>query len=196
MKLKAVFLDQDGALIPDISADSNEKIELNERFIEGLQLLQSHGYLLVIVSNPSGKTVDLDASAQLEEFKKSIIRSCSKFGIYLDGFYYGPPREGDFTMVSREASLTGDPQADVVLKASGDMDIDLSKSWMIGDIVSDVEAGKKAGCNAVLVADDITQKHKGLVAAKDLADAARKIVKESSRLRRKRSRSMAASSAQ
>ena len=175
MKLKAVFLDRDGALIPDTPLDKNEKIQLNERFIEGLQLLQSYGYLLVIVSNAAGINNHGIASEHLEDFKKNIIKSCSKMGIYLDGFYYGPHNSGN----NQPGERITDAAGGIIHKAAGDMDIDLSASWMIGDIVSDVQAGKQAGCKAVLVQNGKPVQQNGIVAAKDLADAARKIVRES-----------------
>jgi histidinol phosphatase-like enzyme len=71
------------------------------------------------------------------------------------------------------------------MRAAGDMDIDLSMSWMIGDIIGDVEEGQRAGCKTVLVAEGKT-KAEGMVAARDLADAARKIVKQSGVAARKK----------
>lgn len=173
MKLKAVFLDRDGALIPELPNENNTKAELNEKFIEGLQLLQSYGYLLVIVSNQSGK-IDAVSLEKLDEFKKNIIRSCSQMGIYLDGFYYGPTDKENSGNADTESKFN-DAGSNILMQAAGDMDIDLSMSWMIGDIISDVEAGERAGCKGVLVAAG-KPKPNGRVAARDLADAAKKIV--------------------
>lgn len=79
MKLKAVFLEKDGNIISDAAnTDSTElnSVSLSERVVEGLQLLQSYGYLIVIVSNN-----------QMAKMKKNIKGVCSNIGIYLDGFY-------------------------------------------------------------------------------------------------------------
>ena len=55
MKFKAVFLDKDGTIIPDVPYNVDvSKISLSESVVEGLQLLQSGAYLLVVVSNQSG----------------------------------------------------------------------------------------------------------------------------------------------
>ena len=52
MKLKAVFLDKDGSVIPNIPHNTDEsKVTLNDGVVEGLQMLQSYGYLLVMVSH-------------------------------------------------------------------------------------------------------------------------------------------------
>ena len=152
MKLKAVFLDKDGTIIPDIPHNvDTSRIEMSEGVVEGLQLLQSHGYLLVIVSNQSGIAHGYFTVEQLDGVKEKINTLCSRIGIYLDGFYYCPHHP--------EASVSGykvncecrKPQPGMLLKAAGDMDIDLSRSWMVGDILHDVEAGNRAGCKTVLI---------------------------------------------
>lgn len=150
MKLKAVFLEKDGSIITDASnADITDlnSVSLSERVVEGLQLLQSYGYLIVIVSND-----------QMAKVKKNIKGVCSKIGIYLDGFYR--------------------PQ--LLKKAAGDMDIDLSSSWMIGDLENDVEDGRNAGCRTIYI-DNGKGRTQGAglnpqYQATDLADAARYIL--------------------
>jgi HAD superfamily hydrolase (TIGR01662 family) len=166
MKLKAVFLDKDGTLIPDIpyNVDVN-KVTLSEGVIEGLQTLQSHGYLLLIVSNQSGIEQGFFSEEQLNAVKERLSGMCLKMGIYLDGFYN-----------------CGNPDSGILLAAADDMDIDLTRSWMIGDILNDVEAGNKAGCKSVLIHNgNETEWTPGEnripeYFAKDLAEAARYIV--------------------
>ena len=148
MKLKAVFLDKGRSIIPEFSENTdNNPLPLSEKVVEGLQLLQSYGYLLVIVSNN-----------RLGRVKKRIKEVCSKIGIYLDGFYR--------------------PQ--LLKEAAGDMDIDLSNSWMIGDIENDVEEGKNAGCRTIFIKNGKSWTSGvgsvPLYEASDLADAARYIL--------------------
>ena len=171
MKHKAVFLDKDGNLLPNITAPSaSRKVDLNGRFIEGLQLLQSYGYLLVVVSN--------EAPEQVEAVKNTISALCKKMGIYLDGFYYCP-HHSSWSNSAKDCDCMK-PAPGLLLKAAGDMDIDLSESWMIGDLISDVETAKNAGCNTVLVKNNKKQlsddSKTDAYQAKDLADAARKIL--------------------
>lgn len=166
MKHKAVFLDKDGHLLPNVTASGDKnKVSLNGRLIEGLQLLQSYGYLLVVVSN--------EAPEQVEAVKHTISSQCKKMGIYLDGFYSCPHH-------ATLSNSPGDcncmkPLPSLLFKAAGDMDIDLSASWVIGDLLHDVETAKNAGCNTVLVNKD-TRNDVASYKAKDLADAARKIL--------------------
>lgn len=185
MKLKAVFLDKDGTLIPDIpyNVDVN-KVTLSEGVIEGLQILQSHGYLLVVVSNQSGIARGFFSVEQLNAVRERISRMCSKMGIYLDGFYYCPHHpEGVVAGYDQECDCRK-PDPGMLLKAANDMDIDLETSWMIGDILNDVEAGNRAGCKSILINNgNETEWTPGgnrlpEYFAKDLAEAAKYIVAE------------------
>src|SRR5688572_13545273 len=91
MKLKAVFLDKDGTIIPDYPYNvDTSKITLSDRVVEGLQLLQSNGYLLIIVSNQAGLAYGYFTVEELQMVKETISAICLKMGIYLDGFYYCP----------------------------------------------------------------------------------------------------------
>jgi D,D-heptose 1,7-bisphosphate phosphatase len=183
MKLKAVFLDKDGTLIPDVpyNVDTN-LISLSDGVVEGLQLLQSYGYLLVIVSNQSGLAYGYFTVEQLDGVKEAIRKMCSRIGIYLDGFYYCPHHpNGTVTSFAAECDCRK-PQPGLLFKAAGDMDIDLSSSWMIGDILHDVEAGNRAGCKTILIDNgNETEWERGVARipqyqAKDLAEAARFIL--------------------
>lgn len=183
MKLKAVFLDKDGTIIPDIPYNVDEnRISLSEGVVEGLQLLQSYGYLLVIVSNQSGIAYGYFTVDQLNSVKNALNRMCSKLGIYLDGFYYCPHHPHGTVANFAEECACRKPQPGLLLKAAGEMDIDLSSSWMIGDILHDVEAGNRAGCKTILINNgNETEWVPGdarvpQFEAKDLAEAARYIL--------------------
>lgn len=184
MKLKAVFLDKDGALIPEISTAHNvDMAELNEPFVEALQLLQSYGYLLVIVSDQTG--TNNDSQDTPEHFRNAIVSSCSRLGIYLDGFYYSDHHPK--TLVADSASLQSRQEPELLLQAANDMDIDLSASWLVGDCLNKVEAAKITGCNTLLVSDDgtpvsVTDR------ARDIAEAARKIINRNAARRKGTSR--------
>jgi D,D-heptose 1,7-bisphosphate phosphatase len=183
MKLKAVFLDKDGTLIPDIPYNvDTKKVTLSDGVVEGLQVLQSHGYLLVVVSNQSGIARGYFSIEQLNAVKERITRMCSNVGIYLDGFYYCPHHpDGIISGYDQECDCRK-PNPGLLLKAANDMDIDLSSSWMIGDILHDVEAGHRAGCKSILINNgNETEWKPGEYRmpeffAKDLTEAAKYIV--------------------
>jgi histidinol-phosphate phosphatase family protein len=179
MKLKALFLDKDGTVIPNIplKVDPN-KVSLKDPVVEGLQMLQSNGYLLVMVSNQPHETQNYFTTEQEKSEENALSRMCARMGIYLDGFY-SPEQVAVNKNMARE-QVKAEPG--LLLKAANDMNIDLSSSWMIGDIVTDVETGNRAGCRSILVnkndgangePDSI---RKPEYTTDDFADAARHII--------------------
>ncbi len=149
---KAIFLDKDGTLIPDIPYNVNpDLITLSETAIPALRLLKNENYLLIVISNQSGVARGYFTEKDLEPVSKKISDLLAKNDILIDGFYYCPHHEkGSVT----EYSITCDcrkPLPGLILKAAKDFSANLSKSWMIGDILNDVEAGKAAGCRTVLI---------------------------------------------
>lgn len=183
MKFKAVFLDKDGTLIPNIPYNvETGLISLSDGVVEGLQLLQSYGYLLVVVSNQSGIARGYFTDEHLDEVRATLNALCMKLGIYLDGFYYCPHHPEGTVDGYNHLCDCRKPEPGMLLQASEQMNIDLSRSWMIGDILHDVEAGNRAGCKTVLINNGnetewIPGSHRvPEYFAKDLADAAKYIV--------------------
>lgn len=152
MKHKAVFLDKDAIFAQVINTSTRTADNgLNDDTIEGLQRLQSYGYLLVVVYNQSGLPDGNGTSEDLSEVKNSLYNSFAHLGIYLDGFYHCPndPLRTDYghkTKCDKRKPVPG-----LILRAIDEMEIDLSRSWMIGDILNDVEAGHRAGCKAIMI---------------------------------------------
>lgn len=78
-------------------------------------------------------------------------------GVYLDAIYYCPhhPHKG-YEGEVRELKIDCEcrkPNPGMLLKAVEDFNIDLSQSWMIGDGVNDIKAGKAAGCRVSLIGE-------------------------------------------
>ncbi|MDQ2752365.1 MAG: HAD family hydrolase [Bacteroidota bacterium] len=149
---KAIFIDKDGTLIPDIPYNVNPKlITLSNTAIPALQLLQKQTYLLIVISNQSGVARGYFKEEELQNVSDAITTLLSKEGITVNGFYYCPHhKEGTV----KEYTLNCDcrkPKPGLILKAVKDFSIDVTQSWMIGDILNDVEAGKAAGCKTVLL---------------------------------------------
>lgn len=142
---KAIFIDKDGTLIPDIPYNVNpELITISADAIEGLKKLHNSGYLLVIISNQSGISkgyFEPEALRKVENKLKSLLRAEN---IKLSGFYFCPHQPQDSCDCRK-------PKPGLILKAAQELEIDVSQSWMIGDILNDVEAGNRAGCNTILI---------------------------------------------
>jgi D-glycero-D-manno-heptose 1,7-bisphosphate phosphatase len=149
---KAVFLDKDGTLIPDLPYNVNpDLISLQPDVVEGLQLLQELGYLLIIVSNQSGVAKGYFKEEDLQGVLQKIKVLLLSHHITIDGFYYCPHYPGAIIEAYAKICDCRKPAPGLLLKAAAELNIDLSQSWMIGDILNDVEAGKRAGCKTVLI---------------------------------------------
>lgn len=152
MTNQAVFLDKDGTLIKDVPYNVNpDLIELTYGAIEGLQLLQSFGYKLIVISNQSGVARGYFSESKLEGVQEHLSKVLLEQGIKLDGFYYCPHHPDG---VVTEYAINCDcrkPEPGLILRASSEHDINLSDSWFIGDILNDVEAGHRSGCKTILI---------------------------------------------
>lgn len=151
-KKKAVFLDKDGTLILNVPYNVDPaKIRLSEGAFEALLALQGAGYVLVIITNQSGVARGLFTEKDLEPVRDHLQNSLAKKGIHLSGFYYCPHHPQGVVKGYNLACDCRKPEPGMLRQAAGELGIDLSRSWMIGDSPDDVLAGKKAGCRSILL---------------------------------------------
>ncbi len=149
---KAVFLDKDGTLILNKAYNVNpDYIALEENIKEGLKRLQAEGFKFIVITNQAGVAYGYFKEKELKGVQKEIERLLGKEGIPLDGFYYCPHHpEGKIKKYAISCSCRK-PAPGMLVKAAMALDINLSQSWMIGDILDDVEAGNRAGCKTILI---------------------------------------------
>lgn len=149
---KAVFLDKDGTLIPDIPYNVNvDLIQIENESIKGLKLLKEQGFLLVVVSNQPGIAKGYFSEADLDKVWQKISDLLQLHQLSIDGYYYCPHHpEGKIELYTMNCDCRK-PLPGLILTAAEKLHIDLSQSWMIGDILNDVEAGKRAGCRTILL---------------------------------------------
>ncbi len=151
-KRKAIFLDKDGTLIPDVPYNVNpDLITLKNGVIEGLKLLKNNGYILAVISNQAGVARGYFKYNELEKVKEKLNLLLKKEGIEIDAYYFCPHHPLGKVAEYSVACDCRKPEPGMILKAAKDLQIDTKKSWMIGDILNDVEAGNKAGCKTILL---------------------------------------------
>jgi D-glycero-D-manno-heptose 1,7-bisphosphate phosphatase len=177
---RAVFLDKDGTLVEDVPDNVDPAlVRLAPGAREGLRSLHEAGYLLIVVSNQSGVARGLFPESALGPVRDRIEGLLAEFGVPLAGFYYCPhhPR-GSAPRYAPDCSCRK-PQPGLVLSAARDHGIAPERSWLIGDILDDVEAGRRAGCRTVLIDNGnetrwvLTPGRRPHHRAADLAEAAR-----------------------
>lgn len=148
----AVFLDRDGVLIRNIPYLSDpDRIELLPGVPEALRILKKQGFLLIVVTNQSGIARGFLDEARLKMIHSTIRTKLGQKGTDIDAIYYCPHLPN---APIREYAVSCDcrkPKPGLLLQASRDYDIDLTRSFLIGDSETDILAGKAAGCITILI---------------------------------------------
>lgn len=137
----AVLLDKDGTLVED-DGYSPGPWRLRPNAIRVLRELQDAGFLLVVVTNQSGIARGLMTEADLMRSKDDMERRLGAHGIRLAGFYHCPHAPDGGCRCRK-------PEPGMLIQAAEDLDLDLSRSWMVGDKDTDAEAGHRAGCRSI-----------------------------------------------
>ena len=157
-KQKAIFLDRDGTINKYVGyLRTPEQFELLDGVGEAIRKINLSGYLAIVVTNQpviARGDVTVDGLQQIHNKMETML---GKEGAYLDGVYYCPhhPDKG-FAGEVEELKIVCEcrkPKAGLLLQAAKDFNIDLSKSWMIGDSENDVLAGRNAGCKTALIGE-------------------------------------------
>jgi D-glycero-D-manno-heptose 1,7-bisphosphate phosphatase len=149
---KAVFLDKDGTLIEDVPYNVDpEKIRLNRSCIEGLQKLQEDNFKLIVISNQSGIARGYFSVKELEIARSKLMLLLNEAGVRIDGFYYCPHHPAGIVHPFAISCECRKPMPGMILQAAREHNVNLIESWMIGDILHDVEAGTRAGCKTILI---------------------------------------------
>jgi D-glycero-D-manno-heptose 1,7-bisphosphate phosphatase len=152
---RAVFLDKDGTLVDDIPFNTEpRRIRLADRAAEGLRLLHRAGYLLIVVSNQSGIARGMFPESAMDRVRTRLLRLARRAGADLADFLYCPHHPDGSVRRYARACVCRKPEPGMILSAALRHRIDLARSWLIGDILDDVEAGRRAGCSTILIDND------------------------------------------
>jgi len=151
-KRKAIFLDKDGTLIPDVPYNVNpDLISLQPGVIEGLKLLKDTGYVFAVISNQAGVARGYFKYEDLQKVEDKLNLLLNEEGIQIEKYYFCPHHPLGKVPEYSIACNCRKPEPGMILQAAKDMQVDAAQSWMIGDILNDVEAGNRAGCKTVLL---------------------------------------------
>ncbi|KKT12909.1 MAG: hypothetical protein UW76_C0033G0002 [Parcubacteria group bacterium GW2011_GWF2_44_8b] len=157
---KAVFLDRDGSINKEVCyLHKLSEIEIMENVPQAIKKLKGMGYLTIVVSNQPVIAKGLATEKEIKDINEKInelIKEQSGFGI--DRFYFCPHHPDADLEKYRKICNCRKPSSGLLIKASEDFGIDLKKSWMIGDRISDIVAGNAVGCRTILIETDYSNK--------------------------------------
>jgi D-glycero-D-manno-heptose 1,7-bisphosphate phosphatase len=149
----AVFLDRDGVLVQDVDLlVRRADLRLLAGVPAALNQLRQAGYALIVASNQTVVARGLATEAEvsiLNEVLQEIILKAG--GPLLDGWYFCPHHPNANVPVYRMNCDCRKPQPGLLRRAAGELGLDLSTSFMVGDRITDIIAGARAGCRTVLV---------------------------------------------
>jgi histidinol-phosphate phosphatase family protein len=150
---RAVFLDRDGTLIRHVHYLSDAaQVQLLPGVAEALRELRRAGYRCIVVSNQSAVGRGLLTHDQLDVINNRMCEMLASNGAVVDAIYSCPvvPQLNDRSVIEHPDRKPG---PGMLLRAAREHDLDLSQSWMVGDMVSDALAGINAGCLGAILVD-------------------------------------------
>jgi D,D-heptose 1,7-bisphosphate phosphatase len=174
---KAVFLDRDGVINVDYGyVHRVEDFKFLPGAIQALRILAKEDYKLVVVTNQSGIGMGHYTLQDAEAVHLFMCNELEKAGVVLDGVYLCPHSPESGCGCRKPSPL-------LVSNAAAVHNIDLSRSFFVGDKTRDVQTGKNSGCRTIMVmtgkaGSDNDFDAKPDYTAKDLLDAVRYIVDE------------------
>jgi D-glycero-D-manno-heptose 1,7-bisphosphate phosphatase len=148
----AVFIDKDGTLVHNIPHNVDPaRIRLTTGALTGLRRLHEAGFRLIVVTNQAGIAHGLFPEHALRAVEHRLRMLLDDAGLPLDGFYYCPHDPAGSVQAYAVSCDCRKPRPGLIVRAARERGIDLARSWFVGDILNDVEAGRAASCRTVLV---------------------------------------------
>jgi D-glycero-D-manno-heptose 1,7-bisphosphate phosphatase len=148
----AVFLDRDGTIIEDVGYLRRlEDIEVFPWTVDAIRALNDAGFLVIVVTNQSGIARGYLTEPQLETVHAEIDRTLTAGGARIAAYYYCPHHPDGTVPPYATACDCRKPASGLVERATRDLGVDLSRSFVVGDTWLDVGLARATGARAVLV---------------------------------------------
>lgn len=144
-KRPAVFLDRDGTIIKHVDyLHEPERIEFLPDVFPALKRMHEAGVRLVVVTNQPGIGTGYFTKDDFFKVNKKFLTEANHAGVKFDRILFCPHSVGDSCGCRK-------PEPGLLLRAQAELNIDMTRSFMIGDMTTDVEAGFRAGCRTILL---------------------------------------------
>lgn len=148
MRKRAVFLDRDGTIAKNVHFCCRvEDFEILPHVPEAIRLLNENGFKVVVITNQSGIGRGYFTEQTLYQIHQYMKQELAQCNAWLDAIYFCPHHPDDKCDCRK-------PRPGLLSRASDDLDIDLSRSFVVGDTERDIIAGKIIGCRTALITPD------------------------------------------
>ena len=187
MKRRAVFIDRDGTISEEVGyVNHPSRYRVFPYSAEAVRALNEAGWLAILVTNQAGVARGYFAEEMIGKVHNLLRQELERGGARLDAIYYCPhhPSVGDAPY--RLDCDCRKPRPGLIHRAAEDFEIDLARSWMVGDRYGDMELAHNAGVRAAFVLSGYGRgeweyqrsvwKHQPDLVAEDLLEAVKKIV--------------------
>jgi len=152
MKKRVVFLDRDGTINRDVGYPNSYKlIEIFPYSFEAVRKINQAGLLAVIVTNQSGVGRGLIVEENLKDIHRKLKAAFAKHKAHFDGIYYCPHYLFSSATEYRKNCSCRKPYPGMALQAATDLNLDIKKSYMVGDKVDDILFGLNINAQPILV---------------------------------------------
>ncbi len=157
---KAVFFDRDGVINvePPYYAHKIEELKLVQNIDKAINLLNVNHFKVIVVSNQSGVARGYYTEKEVNLFNQEINNRLRKREAKIDQFYYCPHHPDGAILKYKINCTCRKPHPGMMFIAAKEHNIDLSKSYLIGNNKSDILAGQAAGCKTILFKSELEDK--------------------------------------
>lgn len=179
-----VFVDRDGTLIKEVGYLSClEQIEVLPRVPEAIQLLRREGLKVAVVTNQSAVARGIITEDNLQQIHKELTARLARHGAILDGIYYCPHHPTEGMAPYRISCGCRKPNVGLAERAAAELDLDVSRSYVVGDQSGDMDLAARIGAKGILIksgdgAGGGQKSAAGFLAVQDFWEAAQWVIQD------------------
>jgi D-glycero-D-manno-heptose 1,7-bisphosphate phosphatase len=168
----AVFFDRDGTLNEDVGyLDRLERLRIYPYATEALRVVSRAGYRIVIVTSQAGIALGFMDEPAVQRIHAHIVERMAEAGVPVDGVYYCPHHPNAKVEQYRVTCDCAKPKPGLLLQAARELDLDLARSFVVGDRWRDLLMGQTVGVRGLLVRTGYGETEAGVTPAGGRAEA-------------------------